>query len=99
MTKHDIFVPALQSPPLNFAAVASGTAVTFTWSDPIVDEVIISYRLICNTDAVIIEIKPINVITLYDLAPETTYFCTLASASSGGYGPPTEMINVTTEGL
>ena len=93
------FIPAPQSAPLNFAAVASGTAVTFTWSDPLVNEVIVSYRLICNVDVVTIEIKPINVITLYDLAPETTYFCTLAVASSGGYGPPTEMINVTTEGL
>ena len=92
-------IPAPLSAPLNFAAVALGTSVTFTWSDPLVPEVIVSYRLICNTDVITIEIKPINAITLYDLAPETTYFCTLAAASSGGYGPSTESINVTTDGL
>ena len=76
--------------------MALGTSVTFSWSDPIVNEVIVSYRLVCNIN--VVEIKAITTLTLYDLAPETIYFCTLAAASSGGYGPPTEEISVTTEG-
>ena len=90
--------PAIGSAPENFTAEALGTAVTFTWISPDVDEVIVSFRLICNSDEVVIEIKDINTITLYDLMPETTYYCTLAASSSGGYGPSTEMINVTTGG-
>lgn len=89
---------AIESSPLNFAAIASGTSVTFTWSAPLVDQVIVSYLLRCNDGYVEVEIQPINILTLYDLSPETTLSCTLAGASSGGYGPPTPTINVTTGG-
>ena len=58
-----------------------------------------SYRISCNDGVLDIEVKPINEITLYDLAPEMTYFCSLSAASSGGYGPASEVINVTTGGL
>ena len=65
-----------------------------------VDEVIASYRLNCSssTNPIFIEVKNIITLTLYDLAPETTYFCTLAAASSSGYGPSTQMVNATTGG-
>lgn len=89
---------AIDTFPLNFAAVASGTSVTFTWSPPVVDQVIVSYFLSCNFGAIVVEIQPINSLTLYDLPPETTFMCTLAGASSGGYGPASPSINVTTGG-
>ena len=91
-------VAVLESAPLDFAAIALGTSLIFTWSGPIANETIVSYHLICNVDVVDIEVKAINILTLYDLAPEFTFFCTLAAASSGGYGPPTDTINVTTGG-
>lgn len=89
---------AIDSPPLNFAAVASGTSVTFTWGPPLVDQVIVSYFLSCNSGTIEVEIQAINSLTLYDLSPETTFTCTLAGASSGGYGPASPSINVTTGG-
>lgn len=92
------FLVAIGIPPLDFAAVALGTSITFIWIDPIVDQVIVSYQILCNDGVLNIEVKPIDEITLYDLAPETTYFCTLSAASSGGYGPASAVINVTTGG-
>lgn len=62
-------------------------------------QVIVSYNLVCHPDSEIdIQIKNINTVTLYDLPPETNLSCTLAAASSGGYGPPTPAITVLTEG-
>lgn len=91
---------AIESSPLDFAAIGTGTSITFTWNPPLVTQVIVSYFLSCNseTSGFEVEIKDINSLTLYDLAPETMFFCTLAIASSGGYGPPTAAINVTTQG-
>ena len=83
--------------PTNFVVVASGTALSFSWSQPVGDEVIVSYRLICG-DTIDLEFRNIEEITLYDLEPETTYTCTLAAASSGGYGNATNETSATTEG-
>ena len=77
--------------------MASGTALSFSWSRPAGDEVIVSYRLICD-DTVNLEFQNIEEITLYDFEPETTYTCTLAAASSGGYGSATDETSATTGG-
>ena len=90
---------AIEIPPTNFVAEAAGTSVTFAWTTPTVSQTIVSYRLVCHPQSEIdIEIKNINTITLYDLPPVTNLSCTLAAASSGGYGPETPAINVVTDG-
>ena len=88
---------AITVAPTGFGATAAGTSVTFFWSGPDVSEVIVSYRITCDSE-IDIEVKNINTITLYDLPPETNLSCAIAGASSGGYGPYSSAISVVTEG-
>jgi hypothetical protein len=98
MISFETLEPAIEIPPTNFVAEAAGTSVTFAWTTPTVSQTIVSYRLVCHPQSEIdIEIKNINTITLYDLPPVTNLSCTLAAASSGGYGPETPAINVVTD--
>lgn len=93
-----LLFPVPQGPPLDFTIVASGTTLAFSWSRPLGNEVIVSFRLSCNS-SINLEFNNINTITLYDLIPETTFACTLEAASSSGYGPSTDIVYATTEGM
>ena len=86
---------AVPEAPKNVTSQVAGTAISFSWSRPSGNEVIVSYRLMCNN--IYLEIVNVENITLYDLLPDTTYTCNLTAASSGGYGPSVSIV-VTTEG-
>ena len=96
------FPAAPSGPPLNFKVVARGTGLYFNWDEPAGDVTIVSYTIICEVsgDAVInATLNPVNKIVLDEFMPSTTYLCSMYASSSGGSGPSTVAVNVTTEGI
>lgn len=93
---------APMGPPLNYKVVPIGTGLYFRWDDPEDDNIrILSYTITCyisDTVAINVTLNPINSVVLDEFMPSTTYRCSIYSTSSGGNGPPTPSVNVTTEG-
>lgn len=61
---------------------------------------ILSYTLSCSVEREVeftTQFKPILEITLNVLTPSTLYVCSVYASSSGGDGPPTDEIPVSTE--
>ena len=78
------------------------TGLYFNWDEPAGDVTIISYTVICRVsgDVIInVTLNPVNKVVLNEFMPSTTYLCSMYASSSGGRGPSTVAVNVTTEGI
>lgn len=96
------YSPAPDGPPLNFKVIPRGTGLYFRWDAPEGSITILSYTITCyiSSDlAINVTLNPVNSITLDEFMPSTTYTCSMLGSSSGGKGPSTNRVNVTTEGL
>lgn len=91
--------------PLNYKVIPIGTGLYFRWDDPEDpdDNIrILSYTITCyisDTIAINVTLNPVNSVILDEFMSSTTYSCSIYSTSSGGNGPPTPSVNVTTEGI
>jgi hypothetical protein len=85
---------------MNFTGVADGLGITFLWNPPAGDLLIDSYTLRCMEDGspalIQAELNPIQVFTLAELKPSTTYTCTIVANTTGGAGPESLPITITT---
>ena len=93
---------APDGPPQNFDVMVEGVSLTFSWEEPVGDNLIQYYVLACTVDgeeALKFYLKPILEITIEELMPSTDYVCTITAATSGGAGPISDAITATTGGV
>ena len=87
---------------MNFKVIPRRTGLYFLWDPPEGSIAILSYTITCyiSSDlAINVTLNPVNSITLDEFMPHTTYTCSMYGSSSGGNGPMTNRVNITTEGL
>ena len=71
----------------------------FSWASPAGDQRIEYYAITCTVDgaeALRITLQPVLEITLEELVPLTEFSCAIQAATSGGMGPFSDEIPVTT---
>ena len=92
---------APSGPPENFDIVVDGNSLVLSWQPPpseLRNGIIVSYTLSCNLlDD--LNLNPILQFNLYDLNPNTEYFCQIAASTAVGIGPFTAFLTATTEGI
>ena len=79
-----------------------GTGLYFNWDSPEGEIVILSYTITCYISselAINVTLNPVNSVVLDEFTPSTTYSCSMYASSSGGRGPSTNSVDVTTEGM
>ena len=89
-------------PPLNYKVISRGTGLYFRWDAPADNIRIISYTITCYISSeltISITLNPVNSVTLDEFMPSTTYTCSIYASTTGGDGPSTSSVNVTTEGM
>ena len=77
-----------------------GVSLSFSWQPPAGDGLILSYTLICSVNgltAVNATLNPILEVMLDELKPATSYLCSIYASTSGGAGPSTDAVTITTE--
>ena len=77
-----------------------GVSLSFSWKPPAGDVEILSYTVSCLVGGVTeinAQLNSILAVTLDELTPSTNYSCSVYASSSGGDGPPTDPVLVTTE--
>lgn len=77
-----------------------GVSLSFSWEPPAGDGLILSYTVICSVSGlteVNATLNPVLEVTLDELKPATNYSCRVYASTSGGNGPPTDTVTVTTE--
>lgn len=99
---------APSGPPQNFNIVVNVTTLFVSWEPPLPEDrngVIISYTLSCLADGddevedLSLDLNPVLEIDLYNLAPQTDYYCGITASTSVGNGPASDSIPVTTSGI
>ena len=89
--------------PMNFIGVADGLGITFTWNAPPGGLLIDSYTLTCmyggSSTPIRVQLNPVLQFTLAELDPSTVYTCTIFARTTGGTGPESLPIQITTAGI
>ena len=89
--------------PMNFIGVADGLGITFTWNAPPGGLLIDSYTLNCTygdgSTPTQVQLNPVLQFTLAELDPSTVYTCTISASTTGGTGPESLPIQITTAGI
>lgn len=92
---------APSGPPQDFDITVYGNSLVVSWQPPPSEQrngIIVFYRLQCSSLEELI-LNPILQFSLYDLNPNTQYFCRIAASTAVGIGPYTDYLTATTEGI
>ena len=88
---------------MNFTGIANGLGITFTWAPPPGGLLIDSYTISCTSsdgsESFQLLLNPVLTFTVVELTPITTYSCTIFASTTGGPGPESLAMDITTEGM